>query len=253
MRIKTYLALFLVSTWVWVAPVPAADPPPVGKKVTWTTPDGVRLEGRYQPRSGPGHLVWVLLHGLGSDQNEWLDFACQLAKQGDGFLIYDARGHGASKQTESGGKLDYREFRTLGPGSEWDRMIGDLASAVDFIHHKFTLNAHGIAVGGASLGANVALAYASQHPEVHALILLSPGLQYAGIGSQEPFRNFGTRPVFIAASPGDSYAYASVQQLRSMRSDDDIRYVEGPGAAHGVNMFGPAFTPKLLDWLKKVR
>jgi pimeloyl-ACP methyl ester carboxylesterase len=225
-----------------------AKPEPY-QSVSWTTPDGVYLVALYHPRESPGHLVWVLLHGLGSSKQEWLKFVRKLAQQGDGFLIYDARGHGNSVHRTSGGKIDYRDFRTVGQGSQWDLMTGDVESAVQVLIKRFSLNAHGIAVGGASLGANVALVYASQHPEVPALVLLSPGLQYAGVGSEEPFRRYGTRPVFIAASPGDDYAYASVRQLISQRSDPNCRAASGEGAAHGVNMFNDVFTKKLLDWM----
>ena len=194
-------------------------------------------------------LVWVLLHGLGSNKQEWLTFVEQMVKQGDGFLIYDARGHGDSTHLTNGGTVTYTDAKTAGPGSLWDHMPDDLKSAVEMLKTHNTLDVHEIAVGGASLGANVALVYASQHPEVPALILLSPGLEYAGIASEDAFRRYGTRPVFIAASPGDAYAAGSVRQLILRRTDPACRVVSGEGAAHGVNMFNPVFTQKLLAWM----
>ena len=81
-------------------------------------------------------------------------------------------------------------------------MTSDLETAVQVMHTQFSQNPARIAVGGASLGANIA-SCGPEHPEVPALILLSPGLQYAGIESEEAFRKYASRPVFIAASPGD--------------------------------------------------
>ena len=230
----------------------AADPKPIGKPVTWTTPDGVRLAGLFHPPDRPQRYVWILLHGLGSNKQEWLDFARRLAERGDGFLIYDARGHGESVHRAHGGAIDYREFRTLGVGSEWDGMADDLRSAVGFLASRFSLDVRRIAVGGASLGANVALVYAGRRPEVPALLLLSPGLQYAGVEIEEAFRRYGKRPLFMAASPADAYAYESVRRLAAQRNDSNCVVAEGEGAAHGVHMLNEAFTWKLLEWMKEL-
>jgi pimeloyl-ACP methyl ester carboxylesterase len=222
------------------------------KPVAWVTPDGVRLAGVFNPASGTGR-VWILLHGLGSNKQEWLGFTRALVKQGDGFLIYDARGHGDSQQQANGQTIDYRQFQTIGPGSQWDTMVADLRSAVRFLQTKFSLDPRKIGVGGASLGANIALVYASEHPEVPAVILLSPGLQYAGIASEAPFKKYSSRPIFMAASRGDVYAHTSALQLSGLRTDPACVFVEGKGTAHGVGMLNDTFTLKLLDWIKQVR
>ena len=86
-----------------------------GTPVTWTTSDGVRLVGLYQPASAH-RLVWVLLHGLGSNKQEWVTLVQQLVRQGDGFLIYDARGHGDSIHLTNGGSLSYTDFKAAGRG-----------------------------------------------------------------------------------------------------------------------------------------
>jgi hypothetical protein len=98
----------------------------------------------------------------------------------------------------------------------------------------------------------VALVYASQSSKVPALILLSPGLSYAGIESEPALQRYGLRPLFMAASPGDSYAYSSVIRLAQWRKDSNCFLIEGPGAMHGVNMFQGSFTQQLLDWMAKV-
>ena len=96
----------------------------------------------------------------------------------------------------------------------------------------------------------VALVYASEHVSVPALILLSPGMQYAGIESASAYKTYRGRPVFIAASPGDLYAYSSVRQLADLAPSSVQTVIEGPGG-HGVQMFkDEAFTKKLLEWMK---
>ncbi len=151
------------------------------QKLTWTTTDGVKLVGLYHPSSRAGANTWVLLHGLGSSKEEWDAFAKKMADQGNGSFIYDARGHADSVQTTTGETLSYKSWQTGGAGSPWDAMPSDLASAVQMLQKRKRLPEKRIAVGGASLGANVALVYASQHPLVPALVLLSPGVDYAGI------------------------------------------------------------------------
>ena len=198
----------------------------------------------------PGRWTWVLLHGLGSSKGEWDGFAERLAAIGDGAMVYDARGHGDSIRTLTGEKLDYQEWQSPEP---WGKMPQDLDSAVEALHEKKNIALKSIAVGGASLGANVAMIYASRHNEVPAVVLLSPGLQYAGVSCEEAFKRYGKRRLFIGVSPGDAYAFSSVQYLASLRGDAALRLVQGPGAAHGVHMFEDSgFTQRLLDWIKTV-
>jgi pimeloyl-ACP methyl ester carboxylesterase len=242
------LWLIIAALFSFVSPASADS---FWQKLTWVTSDGVSLVGLYHPPSRPEALTWVLLHGLGSNKEEWDAFARKMAAQGSGVMIYDARGHGESVHGRSGETLTYQAWRAAGPGSPWDQMPSDLETAVSLLEKKYGLTDTHAAVGGASLGANVALVYASRHPKVPALILLSPGLEYAGIQSVPAFQAYGKRPLFIAASPGDAYAYASVQQMARMRGDAALRLAEGPAAEHGVNMFRDSeFTKKLLDWIK---
>jgi pimeloyl-ACP methyl ester carboxylesterase len=219
------------------------------QRLAWTTDDGVRLVGLYHPAHHPGAYTWILLHGLGSNKEEWDAFARQAAGQGNGVFIYDARGHNESRHLKTGGTVSYTDWKTAGPGSPWSLMPSDLASAVQMLQEKFGLSDKKIAVGGASLGANVALAYASAHAPVPALILLSPGIEYAGIQTPAAFYAYRGRPVFLAASPNDAYAYASARRLADLAPGPTCRMAEGKNG-HGVNMLDAVFTKTLLDWMK---
>ncbi len=220
------------------------------QRVEWNTADGVHMVGRFLPPTRNPALTWVLLHGLGSVKGEWNVFAEALAAQGDGVLIYDARGHGESIVRAGGGSVDYRSWSR--DDDNWKKMSADLGSAVNMLRKQFSLDPHHVAVGGASLGANVALVYASQHADAPALLLLSPGLEYAGVETPGAFRAYGTRPMFMAASPGDPYAYATVGELARTRGDGACTVAQGPGSAHGVAMFSPEFTKRVLLWIKSL-
>jgi pimeloyl-ACP methyl ester carboxylesterase len=212
---------------------------------TWETPDGIELKGLSHAARGKG-WTWVLLHGLGSTMEEWDAFARDLAKRGDGAVLVDLRGHGQSVQTHGGQKLDYKEWRSAGPGTPWDAMLADAGTVVEATRQK----ARHVAVGGASLGANLALIYASRDPAVPAVIALSPGFVYAGIAADKAPQLLHERRVLIAASPGDSYAYSTVRQFDTQKGPA-WRVIEGPGAAHGVQMLGGPVTEEILDWIQK--
>jgi alpha-beta hydrolase superfamily lysophospholipase len=219
--------------------------------VEWTTRDGARLVGECHLAADPNALTWVLLHGLGSNKEEWESFGKALAAQGQGLLIYDLRGHGGSIHTKDGGVLNYREWTSAGPQSPWNKMADDLESAVEILQNKFHRRPGRIAVGGASVGANIAMSYAGTHQNVPDVLLLSPGMEYAGIQTEKVFAAYTPRPALLAASPGDSYAFMSVQRLAKSRGDAALRLLQGPNAEHGVNMFKDAgFTRDVLDWMK---
>lgn len=216
----------------------------------WTTEDGVQLVGLYRPASRLGASTWILLHGLGSNKEEWETFGKKLARQGNGVFLYDARGHHESNHLITGETISYQSWQSAGPGSPWNAMPSDLASAVNLLRKKYGLPGTRIAVGGASLGANVALLYASEHANVPAVILLSPGMEYAGIQTAAAIKTYRGRPVFMAASPNDLYAYSSVRQLADLDSGPSCRVVEGK-SGHGVNMLDEEFTKTLLDWMRE--
>jgi 3-oxoadipate enol-lactonase len=111
---------------------------------------------------GGGRLRWtaagegaplVLLHGFSFDQRLWDPQVGPLSKQ-HRVVRYDLRGFGSSTNPAGG----YRHIDDL-------RVL---------LH---SLNIERAVLVGLSLGANVALAYAIQHPqEVAGLVLASPGL-----------------------------------------------------------------------------
>ncbi len=242
---------FLIGLFVFAATPESFAEESFWQKVAWTTPDGVRMVGQFHRAAQAQAITWVLLHGLGSERSEWDAFARRLARQGQGIFIYDARGHGQSTKTIAGSALNYKDWTTAGAGSPWDSMAGDLEGALKTLRKRFQLSEKRLAVGGASLGANVALVYAGQHPKVPAVVLLSPGMNYAEVHTQGPIRTY-PGPLFMAASSGDLYAYSSVRQLSEWCQEARCRVVEGSGAAHGVQMFqDEEFTKKLLDWMKK--
>ena len=134
----------------------------------FTTKDGLTIVGDYYPGTGKSGVL--LLHMMPADRTSWQQLAGQLQENGFHVLAIDLRGHGQS----TGGPNGYQAFSD----AQHQQSIFDIESAVEFLRSKGIEKIH---MGGASIGANLALQYASQHQEIASAMLLSPGLDYHGI------------------------------------------------------------------------
>ena len=114
------------------------------------------------------------------------------------------------------------------------------------------LDLNHVGIVGSSIGSNTALAGSQMIPDkVHALVLLSPGLDYKGITTSIPIVKY-KNPVMIVASEQDPYAFESSQLLYKWAiGDKAVRLYDNIG--HGTDMLH--FYPKLQDevttWLNK--
>lgn len=198
--------------------------------------DGLQIHGTYAYPGGiapyPGVL---LLHMLGSNRTVWQETGVidTLLRNGYAVLAIDMRGHG-----DSGGSQD------------WVLAEDDLLRAWDFFVNQAEVDGEKTAVIGASIGANMGLVTAVNQPAINTAILLSPGLDYRGVTTDDKMQLYGERPILIVASSEDSYAADSSQQLHDLAlGNKQIQLYEGAG--HGTTMFinEPELTELLLDWL----
>lgn len=237
-----------------------------GEKVSFTTPDGVKIVGDFYKPASRKKLTLILLHGLGSVRQEWSPFDKLLASKGYGVFVYDARGHSESNMKVTGENIDFKSFYGQGLNSEWGKMINDVGAAIKYLKTKYNIDPRNIAVGGASIGANVAFRYASAHAEAPCAILLSPGIDYQGIKIDDVLSAYGSRPLFVAVSPLDRYSYSSVQSIIAENSARiqgkaviDV-YTEKLNQGHGTQMFkrkSPEVPSdlenELVKWIQKIK
>lgn len=107
----------------------------------------------------------VLAHGLTATRRYVVSGSRALPRAGYRLTTYDARGHGESAPAES---YEYRD------------MVGDMLAVLDH------LGAQRAVVGGASMGAATAVAFALAHPErVRALVLITPAYEGHPSGDYE--------------------------------------------------------------------
>ncbi|MBI4670017.1 MAG: alpha/beta fold hydrolase [Elusimicrobia bacterium] len=185
-RVRHWVLLALLGQQIFCAPDCRA-----AQKVFFTTQDGWKLAGLYQPPKKDKPTA-VLVHGVASVKGEWDKFSSRLWKIGFGTLAIDLRGHGESTLGPGGKQKDFKDFDATG---EWPRMKQDMEAALAFLaKNKISKKRAGLI--GASIGANLVSQTAASNPDVSWVVLLSPGLDYRGVKIIEDLPG---REIFIAA------------------------------------------------------
>lgn len=237
------LFLALSPAWVWGEPITFS-----GAEVF--SGDPVILKGEFQPPSSAHKPLLLLFHGLGSTAQEWGPLVRLAEKRGWGTLAFDARGHGQSLRTLKGAEIHYDDGRmtsSLGRG-----MVEDAGKVMEALSRDPKKNKCPLVLVGASVGANVALRASQGRTEVRCLVLLSPGLNYAGV-TTEDLAQMISDPVLMVAAQPDTYAFHSVITLERLRPDwTSWRLPQGtPQGAHGVQLFTLSLEEDILNWIQE--
>lgn len=218
------------------------------ERVTFATTDGVEIVGDWVTATTTMGAV-VLLHMMPATRQSWMAFQRVLAQRGLTSLAIDLRGHGESTHARDGSVLDYKKFSETYPSVS----AQDLAAAVQWIRKRGVERTR-IAVGGASIGANLALQFLADEPQTPAALLLSPGENYHGVSGLDAAPNvLPHQSVWMAASAGDDD-----ESARALQVIDSLLVVEHKvakklqGVGHGTQMFeaDPALMEEAADWLR---
>jgi MYXO-CTERM domain-containing protein len=153
-----------VVTHAVTATVPEPDPDLAFEEVSFTTDDGLRLEGWYLP-SRNGAAVIVHPGRVGRQ-----DYARLLAEHGYGALLFDRRGEGESEGDPN----------LLGWGG-----VPDLTAAVDFLEARPDVDPERIGAIGLSVGGELLLEAAATDERLRAVVS-------EGAGARS-YREFGER------------------------------------------------------------
>ncbi|MBL0059634.1 MAG: alpha/beta fold hydrolase [Elusimicrobia bacterium] len=248
---KRFLWTAALAFWGWT--LRGAEPFDVAVEGP-TRGDPLILQGNFTAPASSGAPVLVMIHGVGSTRAEWAPLVRQAAGRGWGALAFDLRGHGRSRATLAGKTVDYEEPRNGRNPAFWETFPGDLEQVIAALEKKTGVAQGQIVLVGASLGANVALDVAARVKGFRALVLLSPGLEYAGINAEGPMAALATPTLLIAAEP-DLYAFTSGERLRTLAPPDLLTWkplVMGtPQGAHGTQLFDGHLEGKILDWIAR--
>ena len=216
------------------------------EKVSLKAADGVTLDGGWRPAATKAKAGVVLVPMLGRAHDDYAGFSQALAGYNVASLAVSLRGHGKS-QAPGGKAAD--KFGA----DDWKKARADIAAAVAALREK--VGEAPVVVVGASIGANLAVLYASEQPDkVQGLVLLSPGLDYHGVTITEPFGKLKTKPTMVINASDDHQAVPAAK-LQVLHDPARFTMLQYDGSDHGTELLGkhPQIVSKLIAWLDKLR
>ncbi|MFH1011632.1 MAG: alpha/beta fold hydrolase [bacterium] len=217
------------------------------REITFVTKDSATIYGTFYPYEGSGKSPGlVLLHMLRHKRSDWDAFAREAVQAGFSVLTVDLRGHGQS--VRCGDRiLDVKEFAN----AEFAAMAEDVHAAVGFLRKEESVDGGRISLVGASIGANLALRYAAADTAIRSIVLLSPGLEYRGLTTEDAILLYGNRPIFLIASRDDDYSSDSIRKLATVAKGATQQQLFEI-AGHGTFMFDvePGLGQRILQWLQ---
>jgi pyridoxine 5-phosphate synthase len=233
--VKEYLAalsLVLLSLLVLSPDAEAA-----GTRVTFPSTDGVSIAGEYfEAASRPAPAV-VLVHMLSRSRTDWGGLPDRIRDAGITALSIDLRGHGQS----------------TGSAQDLQALIQDVRAAAQWLATRPGVRGDQIAIVGASLGASLALLAAVEVPQVRALGLLSPSLDYRGLRTDRSLiKRLGSRSIWLAASDQDALALRTLRDIAAEPSGPREQHVSA-ALAHGTVLLDKDgdVARVLVDWLRR--
>jgi pimeloyl-ACP methyl ester carboxylesterase len=203
----------------------------------------VTIVGNYW--EGTHDRAIILLHMMPATKESWVTCAEAFHTSGYDVLAIDLRGHG-----ESGGG-NFREFTN----EQHQASRQDVEGARQWLEGQGVI-AENIYIGGASIGANLALQYLGSHPECKAVFCLSPGVGYRGIETLPIVRRLATnqRVLYVAAKDDaripDNFEQTS-QIYDATAAERELKVFETGG--HGTEILNahPDLIGEIITWIKK--
>lgn len=195
----------------------------------------IRIVGNYW--EGMTSKAVILIHMMPATKESWTLLANALNEQGYHVLAIDLRGHGESTERlkpsdMSTDRLDYHRFSD----KQHKRSIIDVIGAQNWLRSR-GIKTRNIYVGGASIGANLAIKYISLTDGAPGGFMLSPGLDYHGVNIEALLdaMNKKIRLLFISADD-DQYSAQTVRKLHTQHPDLIYERVYFSGG-HGTDLF----------------
>lgn len=196
------------------------------------SPDGVKLFSSFYDSQKPNSPTLLLLHQWQSDRRSYDKFAKRMQAKGFTVLSIDGRGFGESTKKDDGTSVVAGRSDT-----DVKAMLGDVGAAIEFLKKKKNVDETKIGIVGASYGSSLAIIYAADHPEISAVALLSPGLNYFGNMPTRPaVEKYGDRDLFIVAAKADAESAKAVDGLMVGRPKHGFMVLP-TGTNHGTDLF----------------
>ena len=228
-RLKAFLSLFLIL----IASFAHAQDTPT--TIIRETSDATTLAADLYPADAETAPAILLLHMLNSRRSAYEPLIPDLHAAGYTILNIDMRGHG-----DSGGAQD------------WDAIIADTSDWIAWLADNDHLNDSGLAIIGASIGANVALIACADADACRGAVALSPGLDYRGVKPESALVDgLADRTALLVASGADASSSTAIRQM-FLNAQGDVSARLYRGRAHGTRLFDSAYASVsrlILNWL----
>ena len=214
-KILLVFVLVLSVSLLWAAPKKSAaskeKPASLGAG-NWTLP-AVYLQAEKNAK-GELNPVVILLHDMGKSKDDFSALKENLASEGFGYLAFDFRGYGKSKNSQNA-ELTAKAFAKEGENNEFNQMTEDAKAAFNFLKNR-KIPADKIFILGAGLGANVAANTAVALPQqIGGLALISPAANIRDVLVIPAMRKY-TGDVLIAAAADDKKAFLEASVIRNV-------------------------------------
>jgi pyridoxine 5-phosphate synthase len=208
-----------------------------GTRVSFPSAGGVTIAGElYESSARPAPGV-VLVHMLSRSHGDWGGLPDRIRDAGMTALAIDLRGHGQSSGSAQDLKL----------------MVQDVKAAALWLSSRPNVRGEQIAIVGASLGASLALLAAADLPQVRAIGLLSPSLDYRGLRTDTGLvKRLGARSIWLAASDQDPLALRTLRDMAAEPSGPREQHVS-TAPAHGTVLLDKdsELGRMVVDWLRR--
>ena len=132
-------------------------------------------------------------------------------------------------------------------------MVKDVQAAARWLATRPNVRGDAIAIVGASLGASLALLATVDLPQVKAIALLSPSLDYRGLRTDTGLvKRLGARSIWLAASSEDPLALRTMRDIAAEPSGPREQHVVS-AVAHGTAILDRDADAgrSLVDWLRR--
>jgi pyridoxine 5-phosphate synthase len=233
--VKEYIAALSMILLAVCVSAPIAEA--AGRPVTLSSADGVTIAGElFEGASRPSPAV-LLVHMLTRNKSEWGGLPDRLRDMGLTVLAIDLRGHGQSS----------------GSAQDLPAMTGDVRAALQWLITRPNVRPDAMAVVGASLGASLSLLASVDVPQVRAIGLLSPSLDYRGLRTDVSLlKRLGSRSIWLASSAEDPLALRTMRDFAAEPSGPREQHVS-TAVAHGTMLLDrdADVGRALVDWLRR--
>ncbi len=210
-------------------PAPAVNPAPAAKydRITFETDDGVKIVGDYYPAPAGARAPAVLaLHMFGGDRATYRQLAARLQQASIAVLAIDGRGFGESTESKQG---------KIGPTP---LIQPDVVAAIKFLRAQSTVDGARIGIIGASYGSSNAIIYAAEDPQIRAVALLSPGVNYFDkLPALPAVKKYGARPLLIVEGEKDQRSDPQDARVLDQAAGGPHQLEMINTEEHGTNIF----------------